>query len=65
LIVWLAAGALAGMILTGCGGGAEEAESTFTGVPLQLQDPGAIHIHGLGFDKTTNVLYLATRAGSG
>ncbi len=51
-------------VLAGCGGGNDdETGATFTGVPIALQDPGAIHIHGLGFDTTANVLYLATHTG--
>jgi len=49
--------ALAGL-LAGCGGGKEE---TFQGVPFE--DPGPIHVHGLGLDPQTGTLYIATHTG--
>jgi hypothetical protein len=52
------------LLLAGCGGGDGEATpDQFTGVPLKLQDPGAIHVHGLGYDGKSKVLYLATHTG--
>lgn len=52
------------LLLVGCGGGDEEAApEEFTGVPLEQQDPGSIHVHGLGYDPGRNVLYLATHTG--
>ena len=64
LVITLATVLAAGGVLAGCGGGNDgESGAAFTGVPVALQDPGAIHIHGLGFDATANVLYLATHTG--
>ena len=52
------------LLLLGCGGGGgEAAPDQFTGVPLELQDPGAIHVHGLGYDRESKILYLATHTG--
>lgn len=61
-----AAAAIAVLLLAaGCGGGDEAPESaaTFTGAPLELQDPGAVHVHGLGYDTAAGVLYIATHTG--
>jgi hypothetical protein len=46
-------------LLAGCSG--NEQEQTFTGVPYQ--DPGPIHVHGLGLDPHTRTLYIATHTG--
>ena len=52
------------LLVSGCGGrGGETAPEQFTGVPLELQDPGAVHVHGLGYDATRKILYLATHTG--
>lgn len=59
------AGVLA-LLLVGCGGGDEQAEpepEAFSGVPLQLQDPGPVHVHGLGYDGPRKTLYIATHTG--
>jgi photosystem II stability/assembly factor-like uncharacterized protein len=57
-------GALA-LLLVGCGGGEEDeaAAEEFAGVPLELQDPGPVHVHGLGYDPQGKTLYLATHTG--
>lgn len=47
------------VLLAGCGG--EEEEETFQGVPFN--DPGPIHVHGLGLDPKTRTLYIATHTG--
>ena len=52
------------LLLVGCGGGNEEAApEEFTGVPLELQDPGPVHVHGLGYDLRRKILYIATHTG--
>ena len=56
-------GALA-VLLAGCGGSDEEGTpDQFTGVALELQDPGPVHVHGLGYDPRRQILYLATHTG--
>lgn len=58
MVIWFA------LLLVGCGGSSgEAAPEQFTGVPLELQDPGAVHVHGLGYDRRGKVLYLATHTG--
>lgn len=52
---------LAVAVLAGCGGG-EEGE-TFEGVPLEQQDPGPVHVHGLGIDPADGALFIATHTG--
>lgn len=50
--------------LAGCGGGDREAApEQFTGAPLAAQDPGPVHVHGLGYDARRDVLYIATHTG--
>ncbi|MCP9486262.1 MAG: hypothetical protein MSC30_10400 [Gaiellaceae bacterium MAG52_C11] len=52
------------LLVTGCGGAAEEAApEQFTGVALDAQDPGAVHVHGLGYDAQRDILYVATHTG--
>lgn len=53
--------ALAALALTGCGGG-DELEQ-FEGVPAAQQDPGPVHVHGLGLDARTETLFIATHTG--
>lgn len=49
---------------SGCGGGNDEASpAQFTGASLELQDPGPVHVHGLGYDSETKTLYIATHTG--
>lgn len=57
--------AVAVLALAGCGGGSSEAEpeGQFTGAPLEVQDPGAVHVHGLGYDEAADTLYVATHTG--
>jgi len=51
--------------VTGCGGADEEAAAEqFTGVPLEAQDPGPVHVHGLGYDAKRGILYIATHTGA-
>lgn len=52
------------LVVAACGGGDEEAApEQFTGAPLEAQDPGPVHVHGLGYDKKRNTLYIATHTG--
>lgn len=48
-------------LLAGCGGSSETKTETFEGVPFE--DPGPIHVHGLGLDPETRTLYVATHTG--
>ncbi len=60
----LAAAAAVGLVLAGCGGDDEgAAPAQFTGVPLEAQDPGPVHVHGLGYDAKRDILYIATHTG--
>ena len=51
------------MLLAGCGGEESAAPKEFAGVSLAEQDPGPVHVHGLGYDSSAKVLYLATHTG--
>ncbi|MBA3787444.1 MAG: exo-alpha-sialidase [Actinobacteria bacterium] len=52
------------LVVTGCGGADQEASpERFTGVALEAQDPGPVHVHGLGYDAKQDVLYIATHTG--
>lgn len=55
------------LVPLGCGGsnpGAAGGASTDSvAAPLEPQDPGAIHVHGLGYDGGAGVLYIATHTG--
>lgn len=63
----LTAATLAGTLLllaAGCGGSdGRESGGGFTGVPLELQDPGPVHVHGLGYDTDSGTLFIATHTG--
>ena len=49
------------LIGAGCGSdGPEQPEAT---PGLVTQDPGAVHVHGLGYDSAGGVLYIATHTG--
>jgi len=48
----------AALLVAGCGGGQEK---TFDGVPVQ--DPGPIHVHGLGINPADEALFIATHTG--
>lgn len=49
-------------LLAGCGGGEKE-QDAFEGVTLEQQDPGPVHVHGLGIDPADGALYIATHTG--
>jgi hypothetical protein len=49
-----------GLALAGCGGGDGPA---FEGAPLEQQDPGPVHVHGLGIDPADGSLFIATHTG--
>jgi hypothetical protein len=51
------------LLLAGCGGEESASPEGFAGAPLEAQDPGPVHVHGLGYDATARVLYLATHTG--
>jgi hypothetical protein len=61
----LATASLLGALLlsAGCGGGDGETAGEFTGISLEVQEPGPVHIHGLGYDRVGRVLYIATHTG--
>lgn len=52
-----------GLFLAGCGGSGEAAPEQLTAVSLEEQDPGPVHVHGLGYDGDRNILYIATHTG--
>jgi len=49
------------LMLAGCGGASTDKQ--FEGVPLERQDPGPTHVHGLGLDQRTGTLFIATHTG--
>ena len=49
------------LLLGGCGGSSNSNTQTFAGGPSE--DPGPIHVHGLGLDPETKTLYIATHTG--
>jgi photosystem II stability/assembly factor-like uncharacterized protein len=53
---------LMAVLLAGCGGGDGD-EPEFEGVSLEQQDPGPVHVHGLGVDPADGALYIATHTG--
>ena len=55
---WLFIAVALVLLLAGCG---SKKEKQFEGVPFQ--DPGPIHVHGLGLDPKTGTLYIATHTG--
>ncbi len=60
----LAAAVAVGLLLVaGCGGDEESTPEQFTGAPIEAQDPGPIHVHGLGYDSKRDILYIATHTG--
>jgi len=53
---------LATALVAGCGGG-DSSEPAFEGAPLERQDPGPIHVHGLGINPADKALFIATHTG--
>lgn len=51
---------LAALTLAGCGG---RDDKEFEGVPLEQQDPGPVHVHGLGINPADGALFIATHTG--
>ena len=54
---------LAVALVAACGGGDDDDEPVFEGAPLERQDPGPIHVHGLGIDPADGSLFIATHTG--
>ena len=54
-------GSVLALLFAGCGGSSESSTETFEGVPSE--EPGPIHVHGLGLDPETKTLYIATHTG--
>jgi len=52
---------IAAALVSGCGGGEDPAEPTFDGVAVE--DPGPIHVHGLGINPRDGALFIATHTG--
>ncbi|MGH3071242.1 MAG: F510_1955 family glycosylhydrolase [Gaiellaceae bacterium] len=48
------------LAISGCGGGGE-ADEVFTGVAAE--DPGPVHVHGLGINPSDGALFIATHTG--
>lgn len=62
----LAPGAIvaSALLLAGCGGSSgDAAPQGLAGAPLELEDPGAVHVHGLGYAVPRKTLYVATHTG--
>lgn len=60
----LAIPGLAVALLAGCGGGdAKEEDEALEGPPLEQQDPGPVHVHGLGINPSDGALFIATHTG--
>lgn len=55
--------ALAALGLAGCGGAEADTAAEEHAAPLEQQDPGPVHVHGLGHDRTSGVLFIATHTG--
>jgi hypothetical protein len=59
----LLAAALGVAILAGGCGGEDEASEPVLGRPRALEDPGPIHVHGLGVNPKDGALFIATHTG--
>lgn len=51
---------LVAVVVAGCGGASAEEGPPSLGA---AEDPGAIHVHALGYDASRDVLYIATHTG--
>ncbi|MEX2049528.1 MAG: hypothetical protein WEB90_08125 [Gemmatimonadota bacterium] len=64
-LIFLAAAGVAAMVAAGAlllwSSSRSESEQTFTGVPFE--DPGPVHVHGLGIDPADGALFIATHTG--
>jgi len=56
--LWVAIGMLTALVLTGCSSDQPAAPSAHV-----ADDPGLIHVHGLGINPADNTLYAATHTG--
>ena len=54
--------ALAGISLGSCGG-SEDAGPTNTAPGFRVEDPGPVHVHGLGVNPADGALFIATHTG--
>ena len=52
---------LAALLLAGCGGSEEEGPSTSPS--FRAEDPGPVHVHGLGVNPADGALFIATHTG--
>ena len=59
---FLAAGLGVAIFAGGCGG-EDEASEPVLGRPRALEDPGPIHVHGLGVNPKDGALFIATHTG--
>jgi hypothetical protein len=53
---------LVAVVAPACGGGAES-DPPVVGPPRALEDPGPIHVHGLGVNPKDGALFIATHTG--
>lgn len=55
---------LAVALLAGCGGGdGKDEEGALEALTLEQQDPGPVHVHGLGINPSDGALFIATHTG--
>jgi hypothetical protein len=57
------AAALAVLSLTGCGGGNKDTAEPPAPTTFQAEDPGPVHVHGLGVNPADGALFIATHTG--
>ncbi len=51
------------LALTGCGGGSEDPGSSPKAPGFKVEDPGPVHVHGLGVNPADGALFVATHTG--